>query len=53
MQYLKKNFVKFIVASLLLISTNASADCIYNGVVYPEGTVLGDLICIDGNWVQR
>ena len=53
MQYLKKVFVQILVASLLLISINASADCIHNGVVYPEGTIIGDSVCIGGKWVKR
>lgn len=43
--------------TLVIITTiccfNAQADCIYNGVIYPEGTILGSLVCAGGQWIRR
>lgn len=38
---------------LLLLVGTASADCIYNGSVYPEGTVMGPYVCVNNGWVKR
>ncbi len=35
------------------LTTVAYADCIFEGVSYPEGTRLGSLICKDGTWQPR
>ena len=29
------------------------AECVYNGVVYSEGAIIGPYICKDGQWVKR
>lgn len=40
-----------IAVALLLVASNAWADCSYNGGVYPTGTKLGPLTCMpDGSW---
>lgn len=31
----------------------AFADCVYNGVHYPVGTVLGPYVCSGTQWVSR
>jgi len=36
---------------LMVLSFAASADCIYNGNLYPTGAVIGGLTCqADGSW---
>jgi len=36
---------------LMLVSNIAIADCMYNGYLYPVGTVVGGLTCqADGTW---
>lgn len=39
-----------LVAILSLFSTNCLADCVLNGVLYPEGAVVGGRVCIQGQW---
>lgn len=36
-----------------LWSLPASADCVYNGKRYAEGTIIGDFVCSNGRWEQR
>lgn len=38
---------------LLLLAGTASADCEYNGVVYPEGTSIGPYVCVNNVWEER
>ncbi len=38
---------------LLISASTAQADCVYNGVIYPEGTIIGPYICIGTQWVIR
>jgi hypothetical protein len=38
---------------LLLFCGIAGADCTYNGVTYPEGTIIGPFVCNNGQWVPR
>lgn len=48
--------MKTTLASLLLLlslAAAARADCIYEGVSYPEGTVIGPYVCRDGKWVLQ
>jgi hypothetical protein len=43
-------------AIVLLLSVTANvvnADCIYDGVSYPEGSVIGPFVCSGGQWVMR
>jgi len=43
-------------AIILLLSATAhvvNADCIYGGVKYPEGSIIGPFICSGGQWVRR
>jgi hypothetical protein len=35
------------------LSSIAVADCTYDGVVYPEGTVMGPYVCSGNEWVNR
>ena len=47
---------KFVLLGLLLsivVANSASADCLYNGVRYPEGAVIGPYVCQGGQWVKR
>ena len=37
----------------LLLSELSFADCIYNGVTYRHGTVLGPYVCSGTQWVIR
>jgi hypothetical protein len=41
------------VCLLGLTAITLHADCIYNGVAYPEGTVIGPYICKEGKWVVK
>jgi hypothetical protein len=34
-------------------ATPARADCTLNGRTYPEGAVVGGLVCEDGHWRER
>ena len=49
--------VRKILVSMVLIcgvaSVPATADCVYNGQVYPEGYVLGNMVCSGGQWRPR
>ena len=45
---------KLISALLLLAAANSVyGDCIYGGVSYPEGAVIGPYVCSGGQWVRR
>lgn len=46
---LKKAF--FIASLMLAVPAFANAGCVYNGKVYPEGTVIGPYTCSNGKWV--
>ncbi len=47
--------VKYYVLILIMcFSYNmAFADCTFNGITYPEGTVIGPYVCSDGIWIER
>lgn len=38
---------------ILLYTELACANCTYNGVSYPSGTVLGPYVCSGTEWVVR
>ena len=38
-------------AVALALGSPALADCYYNGQTVPEGTVVGGLVCQNGQWV--
>jgi hypothetical protein len=38
---------------LFQLAGTASADCIYNGDVYPEGTVIGPYVCAENGWANK
>jgi len=42
-------------ASFLLLASigSAAAVCLHNGRAYPEGTMVGNRVCVNGNWVVR
>ena len=41
----------FILLLLLTLAGPASANCWYNGHMYPPGTVIGGLVCqVSGGW---
>jgi hypothetical protein len=43
-------------AAALVVASMAGpalADCVLNGVSYPEGTVVGNYVCKDGRWQKR
>jgi hypothetical protein len=37
----------------LVLAGSVSADCIYNGKNYSEGTVMGPYVCRDNQWVRK
>lgn len=37
---------------LSLGMTTVFADCVHNGVVYPEGAEIGGKICVGGEWIS-
>ena len=43
-------FILFLLAGTI---SAAYADCIKDGVRYPEGAVVGGFICQNGQWVKR
>jgi hypothetical protein len=47
--------VRIVFLSFLLLTSigTAAAACLHNGRSYPEGTTVGDRVCINGNWVRR
>ncbi len=47
MKFLKTVFI----ITLLLGATFSSADCVYEGKSYPEGTKIGPYVCSDGKWI--
>ena len=38
---------------LVVVPTLATADCLYDGKEYAEGTKIGVLVCENGRWVRR
>lgn len=42
-----------LVVIVLLYSGLSFADCTYNGISYPAGTVLGPYVCSDTQWVIK
>jgi len=40
-----------LVTAFLLMTSISSADCIYEGKAYSEGTKIGPYICTNGEWV--
>lgn len=40
-------------AIVVLYSGLSFGDCIFNGVSYPVGTLLGPYVCSDTGWVIR
>ena len=42
-----------LVIIVLLYSKLSFADCAYNGVSYPSGTVLGPFVCSETQWVIK
>lgn len=41
-----------LVLVLTLGSNAVFAACMYNGKEYPEGSVIGHYVCVDGKWVK-
>ncbi len=37
----------------LVVGVNLYADCTFEGTSYPEGSIRGPYICIDGEWIRR
>jgi len=49
-----KYFVYLLIFTTLIITpTMVIADCFYNGLTYPEGSIIGNLICSNGQWIPR
>jgi hypothetical protein len=42
-----------IVIGLLLANSVSWANCIYQGVSYPSGAVIGPYVCQGNSWVRR
>lgn len=38
--------------ALCIMASGATADCMFQGTLYPEGTVIGGLVCKEGRWVR-
>ena len=38
---------------MVAFTSVAYADCNYNGTWYPEGTIMGPNVCINGQWIRR
>ena len=45
--------VLMVVVSMALFASAVSADCELDGTTYPEGTMYGNYVCEDGEWVRR
>jgi hypothetical protein len=45
--------ILFSLMFLLLVGADLYADCTFEGSSYPEGTIRGPYICIDGEWIRR
>lgn len=44
----------FFILFLFAVTISAAyADCYKDGVLYPEGSIVGGFICRDGQWVRR
>ena len=41
------------IVGCLLIGSISYADCVYEGVSYPEGTKIGPYVCEDGSWILK
>jgi hypothetical protein len=42
-----------IIILFFLLTSTAFANCIYNGNEYPEGTVIGPYVCVNGQWKNK
>ena len=49
----RSSSIFFILLLLAGTISTAYADCIKDGVKYPEGAVVGGFICQNGQWVKR
>jgi len=46
-----KKLVFLVISLFLIFAANVYADCYYNGVLYPTGTVIDGKTCqADGSW---
>lgn len=45
--------IMFVITMLTMLGSVTYADCVHEGQVYPEGTVMGPFICVNGGWVKR
>jgi hypothetical protein len=34
----------------LVLTTPALAECVLNGVIYPEGSIVSGYVCVAGEW---
>ncbi len=44
-----------ILKSMLLfvvLTTPAFAECVLNGVIYPEGSIVSGYVCVGGEWQE-
>jgi hypothetical protein len=41
-----------VLATLAATGAAAQSGCYYNGQHYPEGTRIGGLVCVNGQWVD-
>ena len=46
-----RTLVLALAAAALLVATPALADCYLQGQLVPEGTMVGGLTCVNGQWV--
>ena len=49
---MKDKLKVLIIITIFSFSGMAIADCIYEGAVYTEGTVIGPYVCSNGKWVK-
>lgn len=53
MSVLKLFAIKFVLILFCLFSNSILADCLYNGKWYPEGTIIRNHVCVNGQWIER
>lgn len=52
---MKPKFYIAVLAVLMILigSSQAVADCVFNGKPVPEGKRVGPLVCENGKWVEK
>jgi hypothetical protein len=47
-----RTWIFAVLAALAAHGAAAQSGCYYDGQLYPEGTRIGGLICVNGQWID-